>query len=108
MELLEKQNRSSVDDIKYQRAMKRLAEEKEFYSKLFSYLLFVSLMAGLNYYTNQWSNMWFLWIAFVWGIGLGFRAIKIFGLSPFLGKDWEARKINEFMREEEENQKRWK
>ncbi len=50
--------------------------------------------------------MWFLWAAFGWGIGLAFKAVKVFGLNPFLSRDWEERKIREFM-EEDEQQNRW-
>ena len=48
--------------------------------------------------------MWFLWAAFGIGIGLVFKALKIFEVNLFLGKDWENRKINAFMKEEEQNQ----
>jgi hypothetical protein len=51
--------------------------------------------------------MWFLWAAFGWGIGVLFHAIKTFDLNPFFGKQWEKRKIEEIMRNEEQNDK-WK
>ena len=63
-------------------------------------------MAILNYWTNEWRNMWFLWAAFGWGIGIIFHAIKTFNLNPFFGKGWEERKIKEIMREDE-HQNRW-
>ena len=44
--------------------------------------------------------MWFLWVVFGWGIGLVFQAIAAFRLNPFMNKDWEERKIQEFMEEE--------
>jgi len=49
--------------------------------------------------------MWFLWAAFGWGLGLAFKAIKVFGMNPFFGKDWEERKIREFMKEDEQQNK---
>jgi hypothetical protein len=39
-------------------------------------------------------------------IGLIFRAIKIFNLNPFMGKNWEERKIQELMKEDK-NQEKW-
>ena len=50
--------------------------------------------------------MWFLWAAFGWGIGLTAHAVAVFNLNPFFGRDWEQRKIKEFMQEEEQNE-RW-
>ncbi len=95
-----------IEDEKYNRAKDRVAVLKKFYGKLVSYVLVISALAGLNYYLNEWSNAWFLWAAFGWGIGLAFKAIKVFGMNPFLGKNWEARKIQEFMNEDSEKQ-RW-
>jgi hypothetical protein len=74
---------------------------------LMSYFVFIGFLAALNYWTDQWRYPWFLWAAFGWGIGLVFHAIKVFGLSPFFGKNWEERKIKEYM-EEDEPRNRWK
>lgn len=54
-------------------------------------------MAVINYYTNGWSYAWFLWAAFGWGIGIVFHAVGVFQWNPFFNKDWEERKIKEFM-----------
>ncbi len=90
MENFEKENR-------YIRAKERVNEIKKFYSNLISYVVIISLLAALNYYTNQWRYAWFLWAAFGWGIGLAFHAAKAFEWNPFLGRNWEERKIREFM-----------
>ncbi|MGB5436402.1 MAG: 2TM domain-containing protein [Maribacter sp.] len=100
METSEKEN-------KYYRAKERVESIKKFYTGLLSYLFFISLLAGINYWTDEWRYPWFLWAAFGWGIGLIFQAIKTFSLNPFFGRDWEERKIKEYM-EEDEKQKRWK
>ena len=65
--------------------------------RLSSDVLVISVLALINYLTNGFSYMWFLWAAFGWGIGLVFHAIKAFQLSPFMNKDWEERKIKEYM-----------
>ena len=106
MEILEIRETTNKQDAKYLRAKERIAEVKKFYGKLLSYTIFVAFLGALNYYTNGWSYMWFLWAAFGWGIGLAFRAVKVFGINPFLSRDWEERKIKEFM-EEDEQQNRW-
>jgi hypothetical protein len=95
-------------DSKYFKAKRRVAEIKKFYSSLMFYIIFISMLAALNYYTNQWEYPWFLWAAFGWGIGIFFHAIKTFQWMPFVGKDWEERKMKQFMEEEEKhNQNNW-
>ncbi len=90
---------------KYLRARERVDILKKFYGHLTSYLIIIPLLAIINYWTNEWRYMWFLWAAFGWGIGIFFHAISIFNLSPFFNKDWENRKIREFMEQEERTNK---
>jgi len=92
---------------RYFKAKDRMEEIKKFYINLLSYIFFIAFLAAVNYYTNEWDYPWFLWAAFGWGIGIIFKAAKVFGINPFLGKNWEERKIKEFMHEDE-NQRRWK
>ncbi len=88
----------------YKKAKKRVAELKKFYSSLSFYIIFIVLLAALNYYSNQFENMWFLWAAFGWGIGIFFHAIKVFNFNLLFGRDWEERKVQEFMdRDTKEN-----
>ena len=82
---------------KYFRAKERVEELKKFYSNLTSYVLVIAFLAAINYYTNGWSYAWFLCAAFGWGIGIVFHAVKAFQWNPLFNKDWEERKIKEFM-----------
>ena len=82
---------------KYLRAKKQVAAIKKFYTSLLFYLVVIIFLAGLNYYKNEWSNPWFLWAVFGWGIGILFKAFKVFRYMPFVNKNWEERKIKEFM-----------
>lgn len=93
-------------ETKYLRAKERVDNLKKFYGNLLSYVIVISFLAILNYWTDEWRYMWFLWVAFGWGIGIIFHAIRVFNLNPFFGKDWEERKIKEIMREDE-HQNRW-
>lgn len=93
-------------ETKYLRAKERVEKLKKFYGNLLSYVLVIALLAGINYWTNEWRYMWFLWAAFGWGIGIVFQTIRIFNINPFFGRDWEERKIKEIMRDEEQ-QNRW-
>jgi hypothetical protein len=90
-------------DNKYFKAKKHVAEIKKFYSSLMFYVIFIAMLAGINYYTNELRHPWFLWAAFGWGIGIFFQALKTFRWSPFLNKNWEERKMKEFMEAEEKN-----
>lgn len=94
MEPFEKENA-------YFRAQKRVRRIKKFYISLMWYFVVVLAFAGLNYYTNELRYPWFLWIAFGWGIGIIFQAIKAFEHNALFGTNWEERKIRKFMEEEE-------
>lgn len=106
MELLEPNTKK---ENKYLRAKERVAEMKKFYTGIIFYVIFISFLAALNYYTNEWRYMWFLWAAFGWGIGLVFQAAKAFNWAPFMNKDWEQRKIKELIDKEDHQMKnqRW-
>ena len=94
---------------RYERAKERVDELKKFYNNLFSYIMVISFLAFINYYTLGWSwdgYLWFLWAAFGWGIGLAFHAAKAFRLNPMYNKDWEERKIKKYMEEEESDKNR--
>lgn len=99
---MEENNRNN----KYLKAKNRVEELKKFYSHLTSYLLVMIGLAGLNYWVDGWRYPWFLWAAFGWGIGLFAHAIGVFNWNPFFGKNWEQRKIKEYM-EKESNDKKW-
>lgn len=100
MENLNKENR-------YIKAKERVEVLKKFYANLWTYIMVISALALINYLTNGFRYMWFLWAAFGWGIGVLFHAIGTFNLNPFFGKGWEEKKIKQFM-QEEEGTKKWK
>lgn len=95
------------NEIKYIKAKERVEELRKFYGNLTSYILVISALAAINYWTNEWRYMWFLWAAFGWGIGMFFHAMNTFRWNPFFGKDWEERKIKEIM-EKEKNGTKWR
>lgn len=96
---------NTQEENKYFRAQERVQEMKSFYSQLIRSLLLIGFLAALNYYTNEWAYKWFLWAALGIGIGLAFKALKVFELNPFFGKKWEERKIKEIMKDEQ--QQKW-
>ena len=84
---------------KYLRAKEKVEELKKFYSNLTSYIVVIIGLGIINYVTNGFHYAWFLWPALGWGIGLVFHAAKVFEWSPVFNKDWEERKIREYMGE---------
>ena len=94
------------EDHKYLKAKKRVGDIKKFYTNVMMYVIFICALAGLNYYVNELRNPWFLWAAFGWGIGIFFQAVKVFNWTPFMGKNWEDKKMKQFMEEEKNKQNR--
>jgi Na+-driven multidrug efflux pump len=77
---------------KYFRAKKQVDEIKSFYASLVAYCVVIPFLIFINYRT-YWEYQWFWWPMLGWGIGLVIQAFKTFGY----GRDWEERKIKEFM-----------
>ncbi|WP_340063832.1 2TM domain-containing protein [Ascidiimonas aurantiaca] len=90
----------------YLKAKEKVENIKKFYTSIISYIVVISGLAALNYWINEWRYAWFLWAAFGWGIGLVFQALRAFEINPFFNKDWEERKIREFM-DKDDRRNRW-
>lgn len=86
-------------NFRYQRAKERVDKLKSFYSSLFSYCIVIPILAYINYRTT--SFPWAIFPAFGWGIGLISQWMNATGHHPIFGKDWEERKIKEFMNSRE-------
>jgi len=84
---------------KYQRAKAQVKEIKGFYSHLSSYVVVIAILIYINLNYSP-EYLWFLWTLVCWGIGLLFHAMRVFNWIPFLNKEWEERKIRQFMEEE--------
>ncbi|MGB3144017.1 MAG: 2TM domain-containing protein [Maribacter sp.] len=95
-----------MENQKYIRAKERVETIRNFYGKISSSLVTILIVGAINYYLDEWRHPWFLWVVFGLSISLILKALKIFNLNPFVSKDWEERKIKEFMKQEE-NQQRW-
>lgn len=89
---------------KYLKAKQRVAELKKFYISLGIYILVNIFFVIINYISNGFSYPWFWWITIPWGIGMAFQALSVFGGNLIFPKDWEERKIREFMEREQDDQ----
>ena len=88
----------------YQRAQKKMEDIRDFYGHATSYVLVIVGLVILNVVTTP-GYWWVFWPAIGWGIGLGIHGVAVYSLVPFLGKDWEERKIQKII--EEEKIKKW-
>ena len=91
----------------YLRAKKKVDSLIGFYWHLAVYIvvnIFLILLIGFN--SDQgFSGFGPYSTALFWGIGLFFHFIGVFGPDFFFGKDWEKRKLKEYMDKERKN---WK
>ncbi|MEC3908296.1 histidine kinase [Tamlana sp. 2201CG12-4] len=94
------QSSNQMDD-NYLRARNHVEELKGFYYSLVSYFLVIPFLIFINYKT-YWSFQWFWFPMFGWGLGLAIQAFRVFFSNKAFGSSWEKRKIEEFMREEEQ------
>ncbi|MBC2845710.1 2TM domain-containing protein [Winogradskyella flava] len=87
----------------YLRAKKKVDSLIGFYWHLAVYVvvnLFLIILIGVNAGFDGFGP--YATAAF-WGIGLFFHFIGVFGPDFFFGKNWEERKLKEFMDKEERN-----
>ena len=89
----------------YYKAQKRVEDIKGFYGNLWSFVLISIGLAILNLVTYP-QYWWFLYPVVGWGIGVVIHWMQVFNYLPFLGHDWEEKKINELIEKEKSN--KWK
>ena len=94
------------EEERYFQAKKRVEEIKGFYGNLIAYVVVNTGLMVVNLLTSP-NYLWFFWPLLGWGIGVFFHAMKVFNFIPFFGKDWEEKKIKEFMEKEEKSKNTW-
>ena len=94
-------NSNSNQNTKYIRAVERVEEIKGFYSSLIAYCIVIPFLIFIYFKYSPHTIQWFWFPAFGWGIGLIFQGFKAFNYNPILGSDWEDRKIQEYMNEDD-------
>lgn len=94
------------EEQKYIKAKKRVDEIKGYYWHLVVYVvvnLFLSITQIIDgvsegkSFSEIFSDFGIYGVWIMWGIGLCFHTFKVFGFNYFIGKDWEERKIKEYM-----------
>ena len=94
-----KEDKYSKKD-KYIKAKKRVDNLKGFYANIIAYCIVIPFLIFINLMTSP-DHLWFWYPMIGWGIGIIFHAVGVFNKNIFLGEDWEERKIQEYMNEED-------
>ncbi|AGC78455.1 2TM domain-containing protein [Nonlabens dokdonensis] len=88
---------------KYKKAARRVEEIKAFYHHLIVFTIInLSILAFVLLFEG---DLMFFFIVSVlgWGIGLASHAIRVFEINPFTNKEWEKRKIQEILDQDQFN-----
>ena len=96
---------SKISD-SYVRARNHVDELKGFYYSLISYVLVIPFLIFIWYRFTPHTIQWFWFPMFGWGIGLAIQGFRVFVNDGAFGRNWEKRKIEKFMKDEEEQN--WK
>jgi len=97
--IMQKQE-SYIEDKRYFRAKERVEKMKGFYSNLTSYLIVIPILMYVNFRTTDFP--WVIFPALGWGFGVLAHGMEAYGYNPFMGKNWEERKIRELMKEDDD------
>jgi len=88
-----------ISDKKYARAKKKVEELKGFYIHFVIYLIMIPVFIYMNMKSTGFP--WAIFPIIGWGAGISSHAMEVFNYNPFLGKNWEERKIRELMDKED-------
>ncbi|MFK7031554.1 histidine kinase [Flavobacterium oreochromis] len=89
------------ENLAFTKAKEKVEKLKSFYGNLISYCCIIPVLIFINSKTSNFN--WFWFPAIGWGMGLFFKAIEVFGY----GKNWEERKIQEILKREDPENKKW-
>jgi hypothetical protein len=84
-----------LEDKRYQKAKERVEKIKGFYGNLMSYCIVIPILIFVNYNTT--SFPWVIFPALGWGSGLVAHGMEAYGYNPLFGRNWEERKMREYM-----------
>jgi hypothetical protein len=88
---------ATIEDDRYKAAKSRVAQLRGFYVHLTTFIVVNAFLLVLNLLTDP-DSLWFYWVLLGWGIGLVAHALQVYGSFTIFGKDWEERKIEEYLK----------
>ena len=99
----------NFDKDKYERAQKKMKDIKGFYTHLTVYLIINTflVLAQMGIFSGSLSHVGFpIWgfftTPFFWGIGVFFHGLYVFQHKFSFFRNWEERKIKEYMEKDDE------
>jgi len=92
-----------ISEKKYERALERVEKLKGFYIHFTIYLIMIPVFIFLNYRSGGFP--WAIFPIVGWGFGVAGHAMETYSYNPFLGKNWEEKKIKELMEKDQTNKK---
>ena len=84
------------DQDAYRRARRRVRQIRGFYAHVAVFVAVNVLLHLINFAATRRVD-WAFWPLVGWGIGLLAHGLATYRWMPFLGRDWEERKIRELM-----------
>lgn len=104
--IIETNSNMKVED-SYIRARKHVENVKEFYYSIIAYCLVMPFLIYINYKTS-WDFKWFWFPIIGWGIGIVINAFRVYFSEGIFGRNWEERKIKQYMYNDDEEETLWK
>jgi uncharacterized membrane protein len=88
-----------AEEQNFLKAKQKVKEIKAFYVHALVFILCMPIIIITNFMFVP--GFHFFWLALMgWGIGIAIHGFVVFGRNLFFNKDWEERKIKEFMDKE--------
>jgi len=84
------------EDARYRAAKSRVGQLRGFYVHLTTFIVVNAFLIILNLITSP-DTLWFYWVLLGWWVGLIAHALQVYGSFTIFGKDWEDRKIKEYL-----------
>ena len=91
---------TETEDDRYKAAKSRVAQLRGFYVHLTTFVVVNAFLIILNLITSP-DSLWFYWVLLGWGIGLVAHALQVYGSFTIFGKDWEDRKVQEYLKRDQ-------
>ncbi|MFY8188478.1 MAG: 2TM domain-containing protein [Flavobacterium sp.] len=111
MELIMDNQNNFNDKISYEQAVKKVKKIKSFYTHAAVYIVINIMIVIVKIQELKPNESFFVWenlsVTIFWGIGLLSHGLSTFAPDWFLGKNWEEKKIKEFMQQENDMKNRW-
>jgi hypothetical protein len=86
----------TLDHADLRAARRHVKRLRDFLLLCVTALLVIALTAAVNVLTSP-HRLWFLWVVLGFAIALGVAALETFGRDLWLGREWQDRKLRQFL-----------